>query len=133
MRIGDVARRTGVAARMLRYYEEQDLVSPERHPNGYRDYSETDLRQVEMIRDLSSSGVPTRFIRIVLDRQFGDTAWTSTCDDILAGLVREQLAELDSKIACLTASRAALSGFLHQAAPADGSAAGGPELRVRGR
>lgn len=112
MRIGEVARRTGVATRMLRYYEEQNLIDPERHPNGYRDYSETDVQRVTTIRDLSGSGVPTRFIKIVLDRQYNNAAWTSACDDTLAGMVREHIAELDSKITCLVTSRESLTQFL---------------------
>jgi DNA-binding transcriptional MerR regulator len=34
MRVGELSRRTGVSARMLRYYEEQDLLHPERGSNG---------------------------------------------------------------------------------------------------
>ncbi|MFT4305742.1 MAG: MerR family transcriptional regulator [Microbacterium sp.] len=115
MRIGEVSRRTGVAARMLRYYEEQELLRPGRHPNGYRDYTDTDLDQITTIRDLSGAGVPTRFIKIVLDRQAGTTAWTNACDDILAGMVREQITDLDAKITCLTASKGALTQFLAEA------------------
>ncbi|WP_150460428.1 MerR family transcriptional regulator [Nesterenkonia ebinurensis] len=115
MRIGEVTRRTGVTARMLRYYEEQDLLRPGRHPNGYRDYTESEVERVATVRDLSSSGVPTRFIKIILDRQAGTTAWTSSCDEILAGMVRDQIADLDSKISCLTTSREALTQFLYDA------------------
>lgn len=115
MRIGEVSRRTGVAARMLRYYEEQGLLDPARHPNGYRDYTESQARQVEMIRDLSSSGVPTRFIKIVLDRQHNATAWTTACDEIMAGMVREQIDDINAKIACLTTSRDALAQFVSTA------------------
>lgn len=115
MRIGTVARRTGVASRMLRYYEEQGLLTPRRHTNGYREYNESDVRQIETIRDLSASGVPTRFIKIVLDRESGTTKWTKACDAILAGLVREQIAQLDSKISCLTTSRESLRTFLETA------------------
>ena len=63
MRIGEISQRSAVAPRMLRYYEAQGLLQPGRHPNGYRDYSESDLNQVVTIRDLSRSGVPTRFIK----------------------------------------------------------------------
>lgn len=123
MRIGEVSRRTGVAARMLRYYEEQGLLQPARHVNGYRDYTEADLEQVDTIRNLGAAGVPTRFIKIVLDRQTGAIAWTSTCNDILAGMVRDQIADLDTKIACLTNSKDALAQFLTEAG-------GGTGLRV---
>lgn len=117
MRIGEMVTRTGVAARMLRYYEEQELLSPARHANGYRDYADRDVEQVVTIRDLSASGVPTRFIKIILERQNGATAWTTRCDEILADMVREQIEDLDSKISCLTTSRAALTQFLRDARP----------------
>ena len=40
MKIGELSRRTGVPTRMLRYYEEQDLLHPERAENGYRAYGD---------------------------------------------------------------------------------------------
>ena len=41
MKIGELSERTNVPTRMLRYYEEQGLLSSERRSNGYRDYPET--------------------------------------------------------------------------------------------
>jgi phosphoglycolate phosphatase-like HAD superfamily hydrolase len=38
VRVGELARRTGVTIRALRYYEAAGLVVPARLPNGYRDY-----------------------------------------------------------------------------------------------
>ena len=43
MRIGELSRRTGVPERLLRYYEEQDLLHPQRLPSGYREYTEEDV------------------------------------------------------------------------------------------
>ena len=40
MRIGELSERTGTPRRLLRYYEEQGLITPRRCANGYRDYSE---------------------------------------------------------------------------------------------
>ena len=58
MRIGEVSRRSGVSARMLRHYDRIGLVQPsERTGAGYRDYSEDDLRrllQVEALRSLEN-------------------------------------------------------------------------------
>ncbi len=46
--IGQVARRTGLPAKTIRYYEEIGLVpSPTRAPNGYRMYDE---RSVQLLR-----------------------------------------------------------------------------------
>src|ERR1039457_3356113 len=66
MRIGELSRRTGVPARMLRYYEEQDLLPPERAGNGYRSYSLSDLYRVQQIRGLLDSGLTTEIIRGIL-------------------------------------------------------------------
>jgi DNA-binding transcriptional MerR regulator len=66
MRIGELAKKTGGAARMLRYYEEQGLMSPRRLENGYRMYDDYLVKRVEMIRGLVDSGVPTRIISDIL-------------------------------------------------------------------
>lgn len=120
MRIGDVARRTGIPTRMLRYYEQRGLMAPVRRENGYREYGEDDVRRAVLVRDLVRSGVPTRLTGFVLDREYGDLDWTAACDEILAGMVREQIADLDSRIACLSASRDALAQLLTEAAEAAG-------------
>jgi hypothetical protein len=36
MNIGDVAERTGLPAKTIRYYEEIGLITPDRDANGYR-------------------------------------------------------------------------------------------------
>jgi DNA-binding transcriptional MerR regulator len=66
VRIGELAGRTGVPARMLRYYEEQGLISPSRLGNGYRDYDEYLVDRVKKIRGLVDSGIPTRIIVDIL-------------------------------------------------------------------
>jgi DNA-binding transcriptional MerR regulator len=66
MKIGELSARTGVPARMLRYYEEQDLITPRRRANGYRDYDEYLIDRVRKIRGLLDSGIPTRVIKVML-------------------------------------------------------------------
>jgi DNA-binding transcriptional MerR regulator len=55
-----------VATRMLRYYEEQGLITPRRLANGYRDYDDYLVDRVTKIRGLVDSGVPTRIIGDIL-------------------------------------------------------------------
>jgi DNA-binding transcriptional MerR regulator len=62
MRIGELAKRTGVPPRLLRYYEEQGLIGPRRLPNGYREYDEYLVDRVRKVRGLLDSGIPTRII-----------------------------------------------------------------------
>jgi DNA-binding transcriptional MerR regulator len=53
LQIGEVAERTGVTQRTLRFYEERGLLKPPtRMEGGFRLYSEDDVRRVEQIRRL---------------------------------------------------------------------------------
>ena len=53
LQIGEVAERTGVTQRTLRFYEEKGLLKPpSRMEGGFRLYSEEDVRRVEEIRRL---------------------------------------------------------------------------------
>lgn len=50
MNIGDAAKRSGVSAKMIRYYEEIGLIKASRRANGYRDYDESDVSVLQFIR-----------------------------------------------------------------------------------
>src|SRR3990172_12959837 len=53
LQIGEVAERTGVTQRPLRFYEEKGLLKPPtRMEGGFRLYSEADILRVEQIRRL---------------------------------------------------------------------------------
>jgi DNA-binding transcriptional MerR regulator/methylmalonyl-CoA mutase cobalamin-binding subunit len=58
LRIGELARRTGVAAELLRAWERRyGLLDPMRTPAGYRLYSGDDVRRVARMRELLASGL----------------------------------------------------------------------------
>ncbi|MES4904206.1 MULTISPECIES: MerR family transcriptional regulator [unclassified Streptomyces] len=68
MLIGDVARRAGVSARMLRHYESLGLVRPTgRTDSGYREYSSENIRRIFHIESLRSLGLSLRDVRRALD------------------------------------------------------------------
>ena len=55
LQIGEVAERTGVTQRTLRFYEEKGLLRPpSRMEGGFRLYSEADVKRVEKIRSLQN-------------------------------------------------------------------------------
>ena len=55
LQIGEVADRTGVTQRTLRFYEERGLLKPPtRMEGGFRLYSEDDVARVEQIKRLQS-------------------------------------------------------------------------------
>src|SRR5258708_4374886 len=60
MRIGELARRTGVSERSLRYYETQGLLRAERTPGGHREYGDWAVDRVIRIQALYAAGLPSR-------------------------------------------------------------------------
>ncbi|MFJ3520354.1 MerR family transcriptional regulator [Streptomyces sp. NPDC090131] len=68
MLIGDVARRSGVSARMLRHYDSLGLVRPTgRTVSGYREYSGEDIRRIFHVESLRSLGLSLREVARALD------------------------------------------------------------------
>jgi len=57
MRIGELARRSGVSERSLRYYEQQGLLRAERTPGGHRDFGEWAVDRVIRIQELFAAGL----------------------------------------------------------------------------
>jgi DNA-binding transcriptional MerR regulator len=112
MRIGSLASRTGVSQRLLRYYEEQGMLRPARSGNGYREYSEADVRTVQRIRSLLAAGLTTAVIAEILPCVREDVdRLVPVCPDLAARLHRER-ARVTSTITQLQNSRRILDGVL---------------------
>ena len=115
MKIGELAARTGVSTRLLRYYEEQELIAPERRDNGYREYAESDVALVERIALLIRSGVPTKLVKPLIDLEGVDAPQlAASCSRSVAELLAAELGELEARIGCLTRSRETIRTFLEQ-------------------
>lgn len=113
MRIGELSRRTGIPTRMLRYYEEQGLITPGRLENGYREYGEYLVDRVVKIRGLLDSGIPTRIIGGMLPC-LDDTSGTIVAepDPDLRALLVEQRDKMSERIAVLEQNRDALDRYI---------------------
>ncbi|MBV8932313.1 MAG: MerR family transcriptional regulator [Kutzneria sp.] len=113
MRIGELSRRTHVPTRLLRYYEEQGLLSPDREANGYRDYAESLVDRVTQIRGLLDAGLPTKIIKQVLPCLDNPCTIhvTDATSDLLTALEHHR-AQMDARIRCLTRNRDAISAYL---------------------
>ncbi|GIH71674.1 MerR family transcriptional regulator [Sphaerimonospora thailandensis] len=90
MLIGDVARRSGVSARMLRHYDSLGLLRPTgRTEAGYREYSSEDIRRIFHIESLRSLGLSLHEVGRALD----DPGFTpSELVDDLIRQTRERIA-----------------------------------------
>ncbi|GAA2446836.1 MerR family transcriptional regulator [Streptomyces glaucus] len=118
MRMKEMARRTGVHERLLRYYEQQGLLAPARLPNGYREYSDADVETVRRIRILLTAGLSTTVIAQVLPCVARDSdRLVPTCPDLVRRL-RSERRRITREIEALQASRTLLDRVLGAAPPA---------------
>lgn len=113
MRIKELSERTGTPRRLLRYYEEQGLISPARSANGYREYGEAFVDRIAQIRGLLDAGLPTRLIKQILpclDKprviHFSDAT-----PEMIATLEHER-DRMTERIECLTRNRDAIADYL---------------------
>ncbi len=72
--IGEVAKRSGVAASALRFYEERGLIRSERAGSGHRRFPRTVLRRIAFIVFAQRVGLTPEEIRVELDRLPPDRA-----------------------------------------------------------
>ncbi|GAA1541681.1 MerR family transcriptional regulator [Dactylosporangium maewongense] len=100
MLIGDVARRSGVSARMLRHYESLGLVRPTgRTVGGYREYSDDDIRRIFHIESLRTLGLSLREVGRALD----DPGFTPS--DLVTDLIRQTTDRIAAETDLLTRLR----------------------------
>jgi DNA-binding transcriptional MerR regulator len=113
MRIGKLAERTGVPRRLLRYYEEQGLITPRRLDNGYREYDDHLVDRVMKVRGLLDSGIPTRIIADMLPclDQPQDIVVANPDPELREILVRER-ERMTERISLLEHNRAALTRYI---------------------
>ncbi|MER6176689.1 HEAT repeat domain-containing protein [Streptosporangium sp. NPDC001681] len=100
MLIGDVARRSGVSARMLRHYDSLGLVRPTgRSGAGYREYSSEDVRRIFHIESLRSLGLSLREVGRALD----DPGFTPS--ELVDDLIRQTRERIAAETELLTRLR----------------------------
>ncbi len=57
MKIGQLAKEVGITTATIRFYEQQKIMNaPERLPNGYRNYDESHVRRLQLIKFCQSLG-----------------------------------------------------------------------------
>jgi DNA-binding transcriptional MerR regulator len=125
MRIGELSRRAGVSARLLRYYEEQGLLTPGRGPSGYREYQGGDIERVRRIRVLLAAGLSTARIAYALPGLSATGDQLTPCPGLVPDLEQER-ARIDEAIQALRTSRTILDRVISAAGDYPGSTPPGP-------
>jgi MerR family transcriptional regulator, redox-sensitive transcriptional activator SoxR len=136
MTIGEVARRSGVAASALRFYEERGLIRSDRAGSGHRRYPRPVLRRIAFIVfaqriGLTLDEIATELAKLPPDRAPTrrewsrlSASWTSRIDDRIAELERLKLGLTECiGCGCLSLDRCRLAN------PGDRAAARGPGPR----
>jgi len=98
LKIGEVARRSGLSIKAIRFYSEEGLIHPiGRSEGGYRLFGEEVFAELALIRTLKAMEMPLRDVRGILEtRRSGVCACASLQDAI-----RTRAGEIGQKIAAL--------------------------------
>ncbi|QHA05240.1 MerR family transcriptional regulator [Streptomyces broussonetiae] len=103
--IGELARRTGLSVKTIRFYSDRGLVVPaDRTAAGYRRYGPDAMARLALVRALRELGLGLDVIGLVLDRP-----------PALGRIAAEQVAALDVQISALRLRRAVLSALAGRA------------------
>jgi MerR family copper efflux transcriptional regulator len=118
MRIGELARLTGVPTKTIRYYEEIGVLpAPNRTANDYRNYPDEAADRLVFVRDAQATGLTLTEIASILDlRSQGE----STCLHVV-DLLERHLSALDRHIKTLRETRKKLSTLTEEARALDPS------------
>ncbi len=110
MKIGELAKETGLAPSRIRYYEAVGLIGSDRGLNGYRRYSRETRQILEIIVTAQQSGFSLDEIRNLLPAQ-GKAAWDR--DRLLAGL-KSKLTDVEALQLRLAETCAGLKAVIAQ-------------------
>lgn len=95
MNVKEIERRSALPRSVIRYYESEGLLHPQRLANGYRDYSEADLETLLKIKRLRELGASVAEIRAV---QSGEAELADVLGAAL-GRLGEQRGEVSESMA----------------------------------
>ena len=112
MLIRELAHRTGVSTKTIRYYESIGLLpSPQRASNHYRIYTDADVDLLRFIVGARSLGYPiSEIVQFIAARDHGSLP----CQQVLASL-EVRLHEIERRITDLQVVRATLERIQHEA------------------
>jgi Cu(I)-responsive transcriptional regulator len=109
MNIGDVATRSGLPPKTIRYYEDIGLIKPQRSENGYRCFVEADLHKLAFLGRARALGFTIEDCRMLM-ALYEDESRASA--DV-KHLAQEHLSKIEAKIADLQAMRDTLTELVH--------------------
>jgi DNA-binding transcriptional MerR regulator len=120
VRIGELAARTGVSERSLRYYEEQGLLVSSRSSGGQRQYPELAVDRVIRIQELYAAGLSSKKIFQLLPcMRDADGGPSEIATPQLVTDLTEERERIDRMISDLVRSRDVLDDVIETAGSAE--------------
>ncbi|MBC69454.1 MULTISPECIES: MerR family DNA-binding protein [Acinetobacter] len=107
MLIGELVKQTNLSRDTIRFYEKMQLIHSITRNNGYKDYPEQTLQQVQLIRTAKNLGFSLHEIKQILAM----TAQQEIPADQVHNIFQEKLDVIDEKIAQLNQIKLMLSRF----------------------
>ncbi len=112
MNIGDVAKRTSLPPKTIRYYEEIGLIRPHRAANGYRHFEETDVHKLAFLGRARALGFSIEDCRTLLALYEDDARASADVKRV----AQDHLDAIEDKIAQLRSMRDTLSHLVRECA-----------------
>ncbi|RDI63079.1 MerR family transcriptional regulator [Nocardia pseudobrasiliensis] len=116
MRIGELAQRTGVSVRSLRYYEAQGLLAATRSGGGQREYPESAVDRVIRIQEMFAAGLHSRTLAELLPCiRDSDGSPSELATPLLTETLAAERDRIDASIRDLHRTREVLDGVIQAA------------------
>ena len=109
MNVGTAARRSGLPAKTIRYYEDIGLIRPARTQNGYRDYTGDDIHRLTFLRRARGLGFSIENCRqlMALYRDKGRASHD------VREIAKSHVVAIEEKVRELESMRATLQKLIH--------------------
>ena len=108
MNVGTAARRSGLPAKTIRYYEDIGLIRPARTQNGYRDYTGDDIHRLTFLRRARGLGFSIENCRQLM-ALYRDK---SRASHDVRELAKNHVAAIEEKVRELQSMRATLQKLI---------------------
>ena len=111
LKIGAVARRSGLTVKTIRFYCDEGLIQPiSRSEGGYRLFADTVFAELTLIRTLRAMEIPVPDVRQILEAR---RSGVCSCSELKAQ-IRGKAGEIGEKISALQSLQAELFGMLER-------------------
>lgn len=112
IKIGDVAKRTGLSVKSIRYYHDIGLVCAERDTNGYRSYNQSQIDELHFLHHCRELGFTLEDCRTLISLK-SDTY--RSAEDVKQ-LANVHLQDINRRIAQLNGLKQQLTELIHACA-----------------